>query len=159
MSNLQRAIPVLIRHAAPQVLLLVGVSTAVVAAAQRPQVATCAVTAAVEAEGPADPGADFSGRAPWFISADRSIRAGADGGRWRAGEQGNKVMWIRPQGASLSVSGRRIDVEGAAPLRAHLPCCYRTGFQASRLYFPSPGCWEITARSGRSELRFVARVS
>jgi hypothetical protein len=74
-----------------------------------------------------------------------------------AGEKGNKVLWIRPQGTKLVVSGRRLDAE-AAPLKVRIPCCYPTGFQASGLTFSTEGCWEISAKAGTSELTFVARV-
>ncbi|HKC12415.1 MAG TPA: hypothetical protein VKI41_10320 [Vicinamibacteria bacterium] len=74
-----------------------------------------------------------------------------------AGEKGNKVLWIRPQGTQLVVSGRRLDAE-ASPLKARIPCCYPTGFQVTGLMFSSVGCWEISAKAGASALTFVTRV-
>ena len=48
----------------------------------------------------------------YFVNADRSIWASA----WfteeyplRAGEDGNKMGWFRPAGATLEITGRRID--------------------------------------------------
>jgi hypothetical protein len=33
-----------------------------------------------------------------------------------------------------------------------------TGFQASGVYFPNEGCWEVTGRVGRTTLTFVTFV-
>jgi hypothetical protein len=118
---------------------------------------TCGVTEPIRAEPPRDPNADPFGTGPWYVNADRSIWAGWDAVRMVAGEKGNKVLWIRPQGTQLVVSGRRLDVQ-ASPLKARIPCCYPTGFQASGLMFPSGGCWEISAKAGASTLSFVTRV-
>jgi hypothetical protein len=96
----------------------------------------------------------------YFVNADRSIWASA----WfteeyplRAGEDGNKMGWFRPAGATLEITGRRIDAE-APPLEAHIPCCYPTRFQATGLVFPTEGCWEVTAKADESELTFVVQV-
>jgi hypothetical protein len=43
-------------------------------------------------------------------------------------------------------------------MEVHIPCCYPTRFQSSGLYFPTEGCWEVTAQAGESELVFVVRV-
>jgi hypothetical protein len=118
----------------------------------------CTVTNPIHAASPSDPNADLSGRAPWYINSDRSIWASWDYGHWKSGPQGNKVLWIRPQGQELAVNGRRIDGNDTTPLKVSIPCCYPTGFQATRLYFPDAGCWEVTATSGRSELKFVTKV-
>lgn len=117
--------------------------------------ASCAATQPVRAEPPKDPNADPFGQGPWYINEDRTIWAGWDATRMRKGR--NKVLWIRPQGTDLKVSGRRLDGE-APPLTAHIPCCYPTGFQASGLTFASSGCWEIKATVGDSTLTFVTEV-
>ena len=119
----------------------------------------CPATELVRAEPARDPNADPFGLGPWYINADRSIWAGWDAGHWVSGPKGNKVLWIRPQGTDLTVTGRRLDGNEATPLKADIPCCYPTGFQASRVYFPTSGCWEVTAKAGRSELKFVTKVS
>lgn len=75
----------------------------------------------------------------------------------RAGENGNKVGWFRPEGTTLEITGRRLDGQ-AAPLEAHIPCCYPTRFQATGLYFPTEGCWEVTAKAADSLLSFVVWV-
>ena len=117
----------------------------------------CTVTEPIRAEPPRDPNADPFGTGPWYVNADQSVWAGADAPHMVAGEKGNKVLWIRPQGTQLVVSGRRLDGEASA-LKARIPCCYPTGFQASGLTFPSGGCWEISAKAGTSALTFVTRV-
>ncbi len=117
----------------------------------------CPASEAMRAVPPRDPNADPFGPGPWYINADRSIWAGWDAVRMVAGPKGNKVLWIRPQGTQLSVSGRRLDAD-APPLTARIPCCYPTGFQSSHLSFSTEGCWEISAKAGTSELTFVTRV-
>jgi hypothetical protein len=98
----------------------------------------------------------------YIINADRSIWVGAYwldemGRSLHAGEEGNKMGWFRPEGAELTVSGRRLDGEAPA-LTFEAPCCYPTRFQASGLYFPSEGCWELTANAAESELTFIVWV-
>ena len=99
----------------------------------------------------------------YYVNEDSSIWASAWWTSWeeeyplRAGEEGNKVGWFRPAGTELVITGQRIDAQ-AAPLDAHIPCCYPTRFQATGLYFPTEGCWEVNARAGESELSFVVMV-
>ena len=118
---------------------------------------SCEVTEPVRAEPLKDPNADRFGFGPWYINADRTIWAGWDVGKWVSGEKGNKVLWIRPQGTQLKISGRQLEGD-AAPLEARIPCCYPTGFQSTRLIFPTAGCWQVTATAGNSTLTFVANV-
>ena len=118
---------------------------------------TCAETQAVRDQPPKDPNADPFGFGPWYINADRTIWAGWDVGSWVSGEKGNKVLWIRPQGTQLKITGRRLDAD-APPLKARIPCGYPTGFQATRILFPSGGCWEVNAKAGSSTLKFVAKI-
>lgn len=99
----------------------------------------------------------------YFGNEDRSILASA----WwweeakeyhlRSNEEGNKVGWFRPAGAALEITGERIDAP-APPLKADVPCCYPTRFQATGLVFPIDGCWRMTARAEESELSFVIWV-
>ena len=126
---------------------------------QAPSTTGCRVSELVRAEPPRDPNADPFGLGPWYINADRSIWAGWGAGHWASGNNGNKVLWIRPPGTNLKVVGRRLDGDGAMALKADIPCCYPTGFQASRVFFPTSGCWEVTATAGGSELKFVTKVS
>jgi hypothetical protein len=113
----------------------------------------CRVTPPVRTEPAKDPNADPFGHGPWYINSDRTIWAGAT--QMREGR--NKVLWIRPQGTELRVSGRRQDGK-APPLTARIPCCYPTGFQSTALTFASAGCWEIRATAGTSTLTFVTQV-
>ena len=87
----------------------------------------------------------------YFVNEDRSMWASAwwtkqDENYLRAGEEGIKVGWFRPAGPELEVTGQRLDAQ-APPLEFHAPCCYPTRFQASGVGFPTPGCWEVTARA------------
>lgn len=99
----------------------------------------------------------------YFVNADSTIWASAWWTGWeeeyplRAGEEGNKVGWFRPAGVKLEITGQRLDGQ-APPLEAHVPCCYPTRFQATGLYFPTEGCWEVTARAADSLLSFIVRV-
>ena len=67
-----------------------------------------------------------------------------------------KFPWWR-LGYTLTVEGRRLDAP-APPLRSVVPNGYRSDFQASALFFPMAGCWEITAKSYLSTLTFVTLV-
>jgi hypothetical protein len=99
----------------------------------------------------------------YFVNKDRSIWASA----WWTGQEGNylyvkedgiKEGWFRPAGAELQITGQRLDAD-APPLEAHVPCCYPTRFQATGLYFPTEGCWEVTARADDSVLSFIVQVA
>jgi hypothetical protein len=84
--------------------------------------------------------------------------AGEDSPGLRASEGEIKTGWFRPAGATLGVTGRRIDGDAPA-LHAQFPCCYPTRFRASGLYFPTSGCWQVDARAAVSELSFVVWVA
>ena len=115
------------------------------------QAADCPVTEATWAKPPEDSAVlDPPAYSYYFVNEDRSIWSSA---AWtsngesflRAGEEGNKVGWFRPAGASLEITGERIDGQ-APPMQAEVPCCYPTRFQATGLIFPAAGCWRITAQ-------------
>jgi hypothetical protein len=97
----------------------------------------------------------------YFVNEDRSIWSSAGRSEsedsLRAGEEGNKVGWFRPEGAALVITGERIDGQ-APPLEAHVPCCYPTRFQATGLSFPTEGCWRVTAKAADRVLSFVVAV-
>ena len=105
---------------------------------------------------PADPSADPFGNGPWYVNEDRSIWAA-----WQplvSGKTGNRIMWIKPPGLKVAITGRRLDGE-APPLEVERNSSYlRKGFEPNRLFFPVPGCWEVTATSGEEELVFVVEV-
>jgi hypothetical protein len=109
-------------------------------------------------EPPKDPNSDPFGYTSYFINADRTIWAGWAPESWTASPDGNKTVWIRPAGTDLQISGHRLDGD-SAPIKADIPCCYPTGFQIVGLYFPTPGCWQITADSGQNHLQFVLQIS
>jgi hypothetical protein len=119
----------------------------------------CSASPTVRAQAPRDPNADPA-TGDWFINANRSIWAGwfAHDGitHWRPGAR-HKTYWVRPQGSQLVISGRRLDGP-ADPIDAWIPCCYPTGFQIVGLRFPTAGCWEVHAKAGGEELRFVTHV-
>ena len=118
----------------------------------------------------------------WYANSDRTIWAFFwtdlnDKTPWCCAYVGdNKVWWIRPapfpdlsfnegtwllghgkKGREFTVTGRRLDAP-APPLRFSVPGVYAQGSQASNLHFPTEGCWEVTAKSGPSILRFVTEV-
>ncbi len=101
-----------------------------------------------------------SGRFPArFWTGGRTIWAGFryDGRQLAAGEV--KVLWLKPLGRRLFVSGRRLDGE-APPLVARLGCCYDAGtVQPSTLVFPAPGLWQVAATAGSWHVRLVVRVA
>ena len=136
-------------------LVVLPFSVALTDNAQPP--ASCAVSGPIRATPPKDPNADPFGSGPWYINRDRSIWAGWDAVRMRSGRV-NKVLWIRPSGADLNVSARRLDGP-AGKFEASIPCCYPTGFQASGLRFTEAGCWEVTAKAGEARLTFITWVA
>lgn len=119
----------------------------------------CKVSRTVREEPPPDPAADPFGPGPWYANADRTLWAwaGSDSGTWISGKRGNKVLWIKPRGSRLDVSGHRLD-GAATPLRAEFAGVYPGTFQPSGLFFPAAGCWEIEATAGGSRLEFVTLV-
>ncbi len=88
------------------------------------------------------------------------------------GSLGMKWPWWRGILGQLTIQGHRLDAPGAplraetaggrrldAPVRADVPDGYgTTGFQATSLVFPSPGCWQVTGQVGNRTLMFVTRV-
>lgn len=118
--------------------------------------AACPTTPTAREAPPRDSLADPFGEGPWYVNPDRSIW-GWHGEAWVAGKQGNKVLWIRPRGSRLLLSGRRLD-RPAPLMESSIPGGYASGFQSTGLYFPSTGCWEIRARAGPATLTFVTRI-
>lgn len=126
---------------------------------------SCAITEPVWAKPPNDAAVQGEpGFGYYFINEDQSIWAAA---WWAepeleyllvASENGIKTGWFRPAGATLEITGQRLDAQ-APPLEAHVPCCYPTRFQATGLSFPTEGCWQVTARAADSELSFVVEVA
>jgi hypothetical protein len=123
----------------------------------------CKVTEPVWAKPPQDSAVqDPSAYGYYYMNQDRTIWASAwwpveDENYLRATQEGVKMGWFRPAGAELKITGQRLD-SMAPPLETHVPCCYPTRFQATGLYFPMEGCWEITARAADSVLSFTVWV-
>lgn len=117
----------------------------------------CTPSQTILAEPPKEPNADAFGYGRYYVNANRTLWVAQND--WQAGAEGNKVIWIRPAGRKLVVTGERIDVE-APPLKADPDQgTVAYGFTVIGLYFPAPGCWRIDARADNDELVFIARVS
>ena len=120
--------------------------------AARPE--DCPLTAPVSWRPSDAPGRDPLPHGPYFRSPDGRIATSAQP-HWHTG--GMKVLWLKPVGSRLEVSGRRL--EGPAPpLRAEVPQGYPGDYQASGVFFPTSGCWEVEARADGSILQFVVYV-
>jgi hypothetical protein len=123
----------------------------------------CPVTEPVWEKPPADAAIqDAPAYSYYFVNEDRSIWASAGwtgkvGDPLQMREEGFKVGWFRPAGATLEITGHRLDAKAPA-LEADLACCYPTRFQASGIYFPTEGCWEVDAQAGDKELSFVVWI-
>jgi hypothetical protein len=136
--------------------------TPIVSTLQNKSKNACTVTEPLWLKFPADSAVeDPPAFGHYFINKDQSIWASAS---WTnreeypyVREEGIKVGWFRPAGATLEITGQRLDGE-APPLKAEVPCCYPTRFQATGLYFPTEGCWEVTARAADRELSFVVWI-
>lgn len=89
------------------------------------------------------------------------FKPGGAGFQTQDGALGMKFGWTRGVRGKLNVTGRRIDGE-APPLRFETGTPNSdSGFLASYLIFPTPGCWEVTAQVGDredSKITFVTRV-
>lgn len=118
----------------------------------------CPVSESVKDRPPDDPSASSFAipNGTWYANDGRTMWA------WWWGKRSvgdYKVLWIRPVGAQLEIRGRRLDRDGAPPLRAHIPAGYaRHTYQASALDFPSAGCWEVNASAADARLTFVVRI-
>lgn len=123
----------------------------------------CPLTEPVWEKPPADAAVqDAPAYGYYFVNEDRSIWASAgwadqDGVPLRVSEEGIKVGWMRPAGAVMKITGQRLDPEAPA-LESEIPCCYPTRFQATGIFFPTAGCWEVSAKAEEKELSFVVWV-
>jgi hypothetical protein len=122
-------------------------------------IAACPVTAPAladppEPEQPAGAMRDPLALSWWYVSDDGRLWTEAAPYRQTGGE---KVLWLKPVGSALTVTGHPVGAEGPA-LSASIPDGYAGDYQASGVEFPIAGCWEVTARVANSELRFVTYV-
>lgn len=69
------------------------------------------------------------------------------------------VWWRAGKGeGQLVVTGHRLDAD-APEMESRMPADYGDiGIQATAIYFPSEGCWEVTGTAGTAELTFVTLV-
>ena len=69
-----------------------------------------------------------------------------------------KFPWWRGPGVrgALRITGN--EVVSGQPVSARTAGYGRTGFNASSISFPEPGCYRITARAGPAEMTFVTLV-
>lgn len=140
------------------IIILLSVLTACTTASD-----SCPVTEPAWLLAPDDPAIDNPpAYGNYFVNEDQSIWASAwwtdsEYSNFSEIEDGIKVGWFRPEGAELTVTGRRLDKD-APSFESDFPCCYPTRFQASGLYFPTEGCWEVTARAEDKILSFVVWI-
>jgi hypothetical protein len=119
--------------------------------------ATCVESETVREEAPRAAGADPFGSGPWYVNADRTIWVGwGSGPPWVKGEN-KKVVWLKPPGKSLVISGRRLDGD-AEQLITQTGGYTSFGYEMTNLFFPTKGCWEITGKAGTTSFTFVTRV-
>lgn len=70
-----------------------------------------------------------------------------------------KLGWWRGVAGRLTIVGERLDAP-APPLRADVPEGYgSTGFQATGLTFPTPGCWKVLGSVAGHDIEFVVLVT
>jgi hypothetical protein len=110
------------------------------------------------------PSADFHGNGRlWTTLPPDGIDRG--GNPEADGSTSQKYPWwtVGTEGG-LSIEGRRLDAAAPTPLRARVnsgepetPFAEVPGgrFWSSASYFPTAGCWQVTARVGATSLTFV----
>lgn len=118
---------------------------------------TCLVTPPSDERPPIEHVASWS-RGEWYHSPDRKIWIAYDNIAGHAAGGPGKVLWGKPEGAELTVTGRRLDGE-APPLDVDVSPYYKDQYlNPSGIGFPTAGCWEIEARADSSVLRIVVEV-
>ncbi len=119
---------------------------------------TCAESETVREQPPNAAGIDPFGSGPWYVNEDRNIWVGwGSGPSWVKG-QNKKVVWVKPAGSPLIISGRRLNPD-AEPMIAEQPGDYSSfGYDPTNLFFPTGGCWEIKGKVGVASITFVTRV-
>jgi hypothetical protein len=113
----------------------------------------CHVTSSVRATRPTQMKQPL-GDGPWLINEDKTIWAADQ--PYVAGREVNTV-WMKPPNTDLVITARRLDGD-APPLQTKSGVTYNAPYLAIGMTFPQPGCWEITASAGGSQLTFVTTV-
>jgi hypothetical protein len=116
----------------------------------------CTVSEPITDRPPDDPHASSfaSANGTWYANEERTLWA------WWWGKRSvgdYKVLWVRPVGAKLEITGRRLDRD-ASPGHAWIPDGYHHTFQATAIAFPTPGCWQVEGTAGAARLTFVVRI-
>jgi hypothetical protein len=80
---------------------------------------------------------------------------------WAATEWGTKFPWWPVIPGKLTITARRLDGPSAgfrsqAAQRAHPLSDGKSYFMPSGLYWPAPGCWQVTGTIAGHSLTFVA---
>jgi hypothetical protein len=71
---------------------------------------------------------------------------------------GTKFPWWRAIPGTLTITARKLDGPSAG-FHANVPTGYTTlGFAPSGLYWPSPGCWQVTGTVSHHSLSIVMSV-
>lgn len=107
-------------------------------------------------EHPPDGSGAFAGtpRPSWYANPSRTIWAEWWGKTYTGAY---KVLWVRPQGATIKLTGHRLD--GAAPpVTADIGSGSALTFQSSGLRFASAGCWQIDASAAGETITFVVKI-
>jgi hypothetical protein len=114
----------------------------------------CSVTPRVEDHPPDDAHASTFADGTWYANSERTIWA------WWWGKRTDgdyKILWVRPVGTQLRITGRRLDGDAPA-LTAKIPTGNPYTYQASAVAFPTDGCWEIEGSAGDARMKFVVRI-
>ena len=115
----------------------------------------CEVTARIHDAPPEQPDIK-TGLAEWNVSPDRAIWVRSYD--WHAGKSGNKVLFIRPAGSTLTVTGVTRRNGKTVSLRATPDKGYPRGFTVLGITLPVAGCWQVNASTPTSKLTFVTDV-
>ena len=141
----------------PALLLVVMLTSSAIRQPSTGRPAVCHVSELV-AERPPDGSDAFAGspRPSWYANPSRTIWA-----QWwgKTSTGAYKVLWVRPRGATIKVTGHRLDGTATpVALTADIGSGSSLTFQSSGLRFPSAGCWQIDASAGTETIRFVVDI-
>ena len=75
----------------------------------------------------------------------------------RNGSIGLKLPWWTARPGDIALSARRVDAT-AAPAKTSVGNSTEPRFHSSGIWFPTTGCWEVTARTRGSTLKVVVDV-
>ena len=127
------------------------------------QMQDCPVTPAVDERPPTEWVASWDPLGRWHKSPDSQIWVSETNLRDLATlgmGKPTKVLWGKPAGLPLEVTGRRLADEASPILVDDSVSQYYLNeiINPMGIGVTTPGCWEIAARAGRSRLRIVVDV-